>query len=61
MRPPYSFLRGSREVLCSWGFYARTGALHEVTPSVAPKAVRMLMMVWIMNFQVSFLLIVLDN
>ena len=35
--------------------------MHEVTPSVAPKAVRMLMMVWIMNFQVSFLLIVLDN
>ena len=38
---------------------ARIGAMHEVTPSVAPKAVKMLMMVWIMNFQVSFLVIVI--
>ena len=37
---------------------ARIGAMHEVTPSVAPKAVKMLMMVWIMNFQVSFLVII---
>ena len=32
--------------------------MHEVTPSVVLMAVRMLMMVWIMNFQVSFLLII---
>ena len=29
--------------------------MQEVTPSVVLMAVRMLMMVWIMNFQVSFL------
>ena len=29
--------------------------IHEVTPSVVLMAVKMLIMVWIMNFQVSFL------
>ena len=42
------------------GLYANMGAMHEVTPIVAPKAVKMLMMVWIMNFQVSFFVIVVE-
>ena len=32
--------------------------MHEVTPSVVLMAVRMLMRVWIRNFQVSFLVII---
>ena len=35
-----------------------TGTMHEVTPSVVLMAVRMLMRVWIRNFQVSFLVII---
>ena len=42
------------------GRYANMGAMHEVTPIVAPKAVKILMMVWIMNFQVSFFVIVVE-
>ena len=47
-----------------WGNEGR-GACHaimqEVTPSVVPRAVRMLMRVWMMNLQVSFLLIRFSN
>ena len=38
---------------------ATTGTKHEVTPSVVLMAVKMLIRVWIRNFQVSFLVIVL--
>ncbi len=34
--------------------------MHEVTPSVVLMAVKMLMTVWMMNFQVSFLVMIFN-
>ena len=50
--------RGGEERLTRSGGGRGQCIMQEVTPSVVLMAVRMLMMVWMMNFKVSFLLIV---